>query len=240
MSAPLGLALVLTTLSLAVQPVGTGCEGALEPALAGARRDAERGDFDAAAEQLRVAVTSAPACVDLSVAAWSTRGWIAALAAGDRGGTAEALAEVTRAREVVGPLGPAVSAAAYAGALLQAAAAAAQDERDEMAVWIEHARDLSGRLATGTPAPRWPLPIDWAEGELWYQVDDFERAEAAFMRVLADGESPAAWRGLARARDRRGNRRGACEAYRRVLDRATDLGPALAAEARGYLRMCAP
>ena len=89
-------------------------------------------------------------------------------------------------------------------------------------------------------APAVPIGIDLAEGELWHGVDDYELAEAAFTRALGAAETPAAWRGLARARDRRGNRAGACDAYRRVADalaaQATP-GP-LAAEARGYLLLC--
>ena len=132
------------------------------------------------------------------------------------------------------------SLAAYVAALLRAAAAAAQDERDEMRVWLEEARAISTRLALIAAAPAVPIGIDLAEGELWHGVDDYELAEAAFTRALGAAETPAAWRGLARARDRRGNRAGACDAYRRVADalaaQATP-GP-LAAEARGYLLLC--
>ena len=127
-------------------------------------------------------------------------------------------------------------------AWLRAAAAAAQDERDEMLVWIVEARALSTRLALVGPAPPWPLPVDLAEGELWHGVDDYELAEAAFTRALATRETALGWRGLARARDRRGNKAGACEAYRRVTQLLAGEPPtaALAVEARGYTLLCVP
>ena len=124
--------------------------------------------------------------------------------------------------------------------MLRAAIAAAQDERDEMQVWLEHARALASRLALAGDRARWPLPIDLVDGELWSRVDDYELAEASYTRALAERDSAAGWRGLARARDRRGNREGACAAYRKAVEAA---GAALtaggvASEARGYLRLC--
>jgi tetratricopeptide (TPR) repeat protein len=181
-------------------------------------------------------------CAELRLASWSWHGWSAAVTAADRGGTPESLAPVRAAIDAAAALGPPRSAAAYAAALLRAAAAAAQDERDEMLVWIDEARAISTRLALSGPAPAVPLAIDRAEGELWHGVDDHELAEAAFTRALAVADTPAAWRGLARARDRRGNRAGACEAYRRAatgLAREAAPGP-LATEARGYLLLCTP
>jgi hypothetical protein len=108
-------------------------------------------------------------------------------------------------------------------------------------VWLEHARDYSRRLALNGAAPRWPLPIDVAEGELWHAVDDFEQAERAFTRATASAPTATAlaWRGVARARDRRANRAGACEAFRRAGALAA-AGSPVAAEARGYLLVCEP
>ncbi len=103
-------------------------------------------------------------------------------------------------------------------------------------------RALSTRLALVGPAPSWPLPVDLAEGELWHGVDDYELEEAAFTRALATRETALGWRGLARARDRRGNKAGACEAYRRVTQLLAGEPPtaALAIEARGYTLLCVP
>lgn len=201
-----------------------------------------RGDVVETARPATAGDTADRDCAELRLASWSWHGWSAAVTAADRGGTPESLAPVRAAIDAVTALGPPRSAAAYVAALLRAAAAAAQDERDEMLVWIDEARAISTRLALSGPAPAVPLAIDQAEGELWHGLDDYELAEAAFTRALAAADTPAAWRGLARARDRRGNRAGACEAYRRAateLAREAAPGP-LAAEARGYLLLCTP
>ena len=231
------LAVALTS---PLQSVADRCGPEARAALETMAATAARGDYAAAARQASAGDAAATDCTALRLAAWSWHGWNAAAAAADRGGTPDALAPVSAAAAAATALGPPRSAAAYVVALLRAAAAAAQDERDEMVVWIEEARAIATRLAlTGSP-PAMPLAVDHAEGELWFGVDDYELAEAAFTRALAATETPAAWRGLARARDRRGNRTGACEAYRRVADalaRVATPGP-LAGEARAYLLLC--
>ncbi len=238
---PVVIAVVLAAATAGGRGAPDPCEAATEP-LARAARLADSGDATAAADLLRAQYDAAPRCVALTIAAWSLRGWNEALAAGDRGGADEAVARVTPALDTLAATGAgAVLDAGYAGALLRAAIASAQDERDEMAVWIEHARDYSRRLATNGVAPRWPLPMDVAEGELWHAVDDFELSERAFTRATA---SPAtatalAWRGLARARDRRANKAGACAGYRRAVELAAPGSP-VAVEARGYRLVCEP
>lgn len=208
--------------------------------LTAAEQQALAGEFAAAADAARRHYDEASRCDELRIATWAWDGWLAAEAAGARGGTAEALTRVRAALEALAAPVGGTSDAAYAAAVLHAAAAAAQDERDEMQVWLEHARDLASRRAlTGAPV-RWPLPIDLAEGELWSSVDDYELAEAGYMRALAARDSAAGWRGLGRAQDRRGNRAGACDAYRHARDAAATAAAkgAVATEARGYLLLC--
>jgi len=233
------LAIALLT---APQTTADTCAPASLAALAAAAVEVGRGEQASAVARVRAADEAGQLCRPLRLAAWAFHGWLAALAAGDRGGTPEALAPVTEALQALTALGPASLEARYAGAWLRAAAAAAQDERDEMLVWMEEARALSTRLAFNGAAPSWPLPVDLAEGELWHGVDDYELAEAAFTRALVTRETALAWRGLARARDRRGNKPGACEAYRRVAQMLAGETPpaALAVEARGYLLLCVP
>jgi hypothetical protein len=228
------------TLVAPLQPAADRCGPEARAALEAVTAAAARGDYAEAARQAATSDAPAAGCDTLRLAAWSWHGWNAAVAAADRGGSLEALAPVSAAVEAVTALGPPRSPAAYVAALLRAAAAAAQDERDEMRLWLEEARAISMRLALVGAAPAVPFGIDVAEGELWHGVDDYELAEAAFTRALAATETPAAWRGLARARDRRGNRAGACDAYRHVADALAGHaapGP-LAAEARGYLLLC--
>jgi hypothetical protein len=104
----------------------------------------------------------------------------------------------------------------YADAAVRAAVAAAQDERDEMNVFLGHARGLDRQL-TGMRAPAvWPLPIDELEGELFLEVDRYDAAHEAYLRAIANGGGPRAWIGLARANDRLGSTLAACDAYRRA------------------------
>lgn len=214
-----------------------GCAPAAVEALTAANQDAASGAYWAAAERLRLAAVEHGACTDLSVAAWGSQGWLAAVDAADAGGTEAALAPVRAAVEVLTRLGHPASPAAYAAAVLQAAAAAAQDERDEMALWLEHARDLARRLQTTGAPPGWPLAFDLAEAELWLRVDDFELAEQAYARALADQDSPAGWFGLARARTGRGETAGACAAYRRAAG-ASGVASDVASAAQRALERC--
>lgn len=231
-------ALVLLVVTAALNATADTCGEAALDALRQAAARVDVGDEAGALAVLR-AQYGDEACRGVVVAAWALRGWITAQAAADRGGTPVSLADTTAALDTLATLGPGVSEAGYAAALLHAAVAAAQDERDELRLWLEQARDVSRRLATGAAAPRWPSPIDRAEGDLWHRVDDFELAETAFTAAVAADDTVASWRGLARARDRRGNRSGACAAFRTVAARAP-AGSTARVEARGYLLLCAP
>ena len=105
--------------------------------------------------------------------------------------------------------------ARYADAAIRAAISAAQEERDEMAVFLEHARALSVQMAlTGAP-PRWPLPIDELEGELWFEVDRFTEARDAYQRAIKT--TPARGPGSAsRAPTRASTMAAACTAYKAI------------------------
>lgn len=216
-----------------------GCSPAAAAVLEAAGDAAMLGEFVAAAAQLRDRYLDHRGCRELVVASWAWGGWHAAQAAAAHGGSDESLADVRAALQAIGPESGA-SASAYAAALLRAATVAAQDERDELQLWIEHARSLASRMALAKEQARWPLPIDLAEGELWSSVSDYELAEASYARALAERDSAAGWRGLARARDRRGNRAGACAAYRRAVELTTAHVPSggVATEAHAYLRGC--
>lgn len=231
-------AIVATGLALAsAGRAAAACDDGARAALALAAAAVAQDDLAGAVARLAPATGD---CAERVAALAGLHGWMAARAASDAGGAPAALGAAQRALDTLATSGPAASDAAYAHALVKAAVAAAQDERDDLQVWLEHAHDLSRRLGVGRAAPRWPLPIDAAEGELWFAVDDFELSEAAFTRALAAPAPPAmAWRGLARARDRRGDRVGACAAYRRTLDVMAPDSPS-AAEARAYVLLCGP
>ena len=145
----------------------------------------------------------------------ASEGWRAARALAPIGAPRDRLGAVNRSLERLDTLIANISAR-YADAAIRAAISAAQEERDEMAVFLEHARALSVQMAlTGEPA-RWPLPIDELEGELWFEVDRFADARDAYQRAITTTASPRAWLGLARANVRLGDLAGACTAYKAI------------------------
>jgi tetratricopeptide (TPR) repeat protein len=122
----------------------------------------------------------------------------------------------------------------YAVTLARAAIAAAQDERGEMELLLAHARDLAERVASRGGAAVWPRSFNLAAGELWFEVDRFDEARAAYARAAQASGGSAALAGLARAAQRLGDQDGACRAYRQMTDGA----PSLARERADFLRRC--
>ena len=141
-------------------------------------------------------------------------GWLSARALAPKGGAIDQLGPVnTRLKELDQMTN---ISARYAEIAIRAAVSAAQEERDEMALLLTHARDLSNQMGmAGTPA-EWPLPIDELEGELWLEVDRFDEARAAYERAVNTRPTPNAWIGLARAADKLNDRVTACNAYGKV------------------------
>ena len=141
-------------------------------------------------------------------------GWTAARELAPKGGAVELLGPVNvRLRELDAMPN---TTARYAEVAIRAAVSAAQEERDEMGLFLDHARGLSTQMALAGAAPQWPLPIDELEGELWFEVDRFTEAKDAYERATKGSGSPNAWIGLARVNDRLGDRIGACAAYTRA------------------------
>jgi hypothetical protein len=152
--------------------------------------------------------------VDQEVQRLAAAGWSAARALAPRGGALELLGPVNaRLKDLDNLPG---SAARYADVAIRAAVSAAQDERDELAVFLAHARDLSNQMALIGAPPEWPLPIDEVEGELWLEVDRYAEARSAYLRATKLKPNPNAWIGLARASDRLGDVVTACAAYTRA------------------------
>jgi hypothetical protein len=138
-------------------------------------------------------------------------GWLAARALAAKGGAIDQLGPVNERLKELDQMSN--MSARYAEIAIRAAVSAAQEERDEMALFLTHARDLSNTMAlAGTPG-EWPLAIDELEGELWLEVDRFSEARDAYERATRTRPTPNAWIGLARASDKLGDTSTACRAY---------------------------
>jgi hypothetical protein len=176
-----------------------------------------------------------PAAPERDVQRIAMAGWAAARALAPKGGAVELLGPVnTRLRELDALPN---TSARYAEVAIRAAVSAAQEERDEMGLFLDHARDLSKQMALAGAPAEWPVPIDELEGELWFEVDRFQQARDAYERATKLTGSPNAWIGLARASDRLGDMVGACAAYTRA--RATPGLPTTAElEVSLYLLKC--
>jgi hypothetical protein len=173
--------------------------------------------------------------VDRDLQRIAMEGWRAARAIAPKGGALELLGPVNvRLKELDEITG---MRARYAETAIRAAVSAAQEEREEMALLLEHARSLSDLLElAGTPA-EWPLPIDELEGELWLEVDRFPEARDAYERATKLKPTPNAWIGLARAADKLGDMVTACLAYRSVAT-TPNLPPTVELEVSLYRLKC--
>jgi len=173
--------------------------------------------------------------VDREVQKAAMEGWVAARDVAPRGGALELLGPVNLRLKALDALPG--TAARYADVAIRAAISAAQEERDELGVFLAHARDLSNTMAlTGAPA-QWPLPIDELEGELWFEVDRYAEARDAFQRATRLKPTPNALIGLARASDRLGDVVSACAAYTQASSTA-GLPSAVAIEISVYALKC--
>ena len=200
------------------------------------------GEFDlpGAAERMERA---AAGCENGRVAALYLRGLLAAREAFRLGAPPDSLAPV---RDAIAELEKIAAnrpgQAEIARLVLQAAAASAQSERDEMALYLEHAIQMEAlQRAVGQPgAP--VIGVMEAAGDLWLQVFRYEDARRMYQRAIAGGDATLrALAGLARTAARLKMDATACQEYRVLIDRwgTRAAEPAEIIEARGYVRQCA-
>ena len=185
-------------------------------------------------------LTRAPeACANAGAALWYLRGLAAAEEAYRYGGSAESLAPVRKAIDELGVRASASPSAEIARAVLLAAAAAAQSEREEMSVLIDHARDLE-RTKRAAGAADLPVVSAYeAAGDLWLRVHRFEDAQGAYITAAAQvGRTRRVTLGLARAAARLGDEATACAEYRELAGAWPPAAgePPEIVEARTFLR----
>jgi hypothetical protein len=195
--------------------------------------------FDLPAAVDRAAAAGREGCTDALVESWYLRGLVAAREAYRDGGSPESLAPV---REAIAALeqiaGGAPGPAEIARVTLLAASAAAQSEREEMAVFLDFAlRMESLQFAAGQPgAPG--VAAHEAAGDFWLQVDRYEDARRAYEEAAGlTGATPRVLLGLARAAVRLELPADACAQYRALaaILTAERADGAEADEARRYL-----
>jgi hypothetical protein len=185
-----------------------------------------------------ILLTQQPSRADLErdVQRIAMAGWRAARELAPKGGAVDLLGPVNARLKELDAI-PNMSAR-YAEIAIRAAVSAAQEERDEMALLLTHARDLSNQMGIGggTP-PESPLAIDELEGELWFEVDRFAEARDAYERAAKHRGTPNAWIGLARAADKLGDTVTACRAYT-TAGKTQNLPSSVALEISLYALKC--
>jgi hypothetical protein len=197
-------------------------------------------DLDGALNLLTLAAGQGDAYAH--VAALYIRGLIAARDAFREGGDSTALAPVEMSMMALGEIsGGQAGGPEIARLVLQAAAAAAQSERDEMRLYIESAVQMESlQLAAGQGgAPI--LPAAEIAGDLWLQVHRYDEARRAYAEAEKRiGSTPRVLSGLARTARRLNDTSAACAAYQRLIDvwGARSESPLEIAEARVYLDGC--
>jgi hypothetical protein len=141
-------------------------------------------------------------------------GWTLARGLAPKGGAVELLGPVNGKLRELDRM--ANTSARYAEVAIRAAVSAAQDERDEMQLFLDHLRDLSSQMELAGAPAQWPVPFHELEGELWLEVDRYTESREAYARAVAKNPTANALVGLARANDKLGDVVGACAAYTRV------------------------
>jgi hypothetical protein len=193
-------------------------------------------DLAGAAQRLQAAVMSG--CTEALVPSVYLRGWIAARDAYRVGGSPESLRPVSQSVAMLQEIGGQSGPARIAILVLQAAAAAAQSERDELALMIDYAVQLEDRNLTAR-LPGLPMvTAHEAAGDLWLQVHRYDDARRAYTRAAERvGVTARIVLGLARVAVRVDALSTACSQYRALVAswKGTGPEPPELSEARTFL-----
>ena len=225
---------IALALVLAQAAVCTGKSGA---SVASAQSRADAFNLVAAAAAFESAV--AAGCPQARLPALYLRGWLAARDAYRFGGSPESVAPVRKVLDDLDALPPdAAGEGEIARFVLRAAIAAAQSERDEMSLLIEHAITLEARRRAASLPGAPVITAHEAAGDLWLQVHRYDDASRAYARAAERiGPTRRITLGLARAAVRMSDTATACANYRALIDawRVKEDAAELA-EARTFVR----
>jgi hypothetical protein len=219
-----------------------GCDSNGKALVATAQARADAFDLSGAADAF--ASAAAAGCNEARLPAVYLRGLVAAREAYRFGGSPESIAPVERALAEMDtePLRSA-GETQIVRFVLQAAIAASQSEREEVALLVEHAIDLeTQRRSVGLAGAPVVAAVEVA-GDLWLQVHRYEDARRAYMRASERvGRTPRVVLGLARTAVRLMDWVTACTDYKAVVGswRSSDRRPREIVEAQAFLRepMC--
>ena len=197
-------------------------------------------DLPGASAQLNTDVLGE--CEAARVATLYARGLLWAQDAFRQGGPPESLEPVRQAIAALDLISRGrPGSAAVARLVLQAAAAAAQNELDEMRLYLESAI-LMESLQRGAGQPGAPLvSADEIAGDLWLQVHRYEDARRAYSEARERvGVTARVLAGAGQAAQRLGDMPAACAAFRRLLELwgARQSSPSQIAEARMFVMDC--
>jgi len=200
---------------LLAQPQGCGGNGKALIATAQVRADA----FDLSGAADAFASAAAASCNEARLPAVYLRALVAAREAYRFGGSTESIASVERALAELDtePLRSA-GETPIVRFVLQAAIAASQSEREEVALLIEYAVDLEAqRRAAGLSGAPVVAAVEVA-GDLWLQVHRYEDARRAYVRAAERlGRTPRVVLGLARSAARLSDWTAACIEYKALI-----------------------
>ena len=225
---------LLVSLLAAQGPSCTG-EAARFTALARARAEL----FNLAAASDAWFTAAGMGCAEADVAAHYLRGLVAARAAYAAGGSAESLEPVKQALAALEARGATMRGTAeVARYVLEAASAAAQSERDQLALLIDHALQLERVQLEAGQGGAPGVTAHEAAGDLFLQVHRYEDARRYYERAAAQlGSTPRTRIGLARTAIRLKDTGAACEQYRGLVTWWGNRGeaPAEVIEARTFI-----
>jgi hypothetical protein len=200
---------------------------------------ARAAEFDVAGAAGTLEAAVARGCARARVSALYMRGLVDARDAFRQGGSPESLAPVRQAiASLAGEAQNRPGSAEIARLMLQAAAAAAQSEREEMRLYLESAlRMESLQRAAGQPGAPVIAAAETA-GDLWLQIHRYEEARRTYVQASEQARlTPRTLAGLARVAARLNDTAAACAAFRQLLEiwGSRPALPAEIVEARMYL-----